>query len=391
MKKGGNVTFLVPGINNPVIGPITSMVRMLEGVYSVDIVGPDMGDGVCDMYRGCFPYKGVSTPRIYRLPNYWADIRKLERAITDEGRNPPDVVISVKAFMQTVPVALRIKKKYGSRALVYLDEWDGALWARLSLKEKLSLWLKDAHHPCGPHYVPFVERMIKKCDGVIGTTSWLARRFHSQVIPVGVDTDVFSPDRFSHEVMDELREKYGLSGKIVIGFGGVVRPHKGIELILDALVTLGRPDVCLCIIGPNNEHVKELSIHLEYRPYLFCTDAIPKADIPAHLAMVDLVVLPLINDLLAQSQMPCKIFEAMAMAKPIIATDVADLKAVLDGCGLVIPPGDNNACANAIERLLDDPVNARELGRKAREKCVREYSTDVVREQLIGLIEATKI
>ena len=390
MKKGGNVTFLVPGINNPVIGPITSMARMLEGVYSVDIVGPDMGDGVCDMYRGCFPYKGVSTPRIYRLPNYWADIRKLERAITDEGRNPPDVVIAVKAFMQTVPVASRIKEKYGSRALVYLDEWDGALWARLSLKEKLSLWLKDAHHPCGPHYVPFVERMIKQCDGVIGTTSWLARRFHGQVIPVGVDTDVFSPDRFTKE-SEVLHAKFGLTGKSVIGFGGVVRPHKGIEVILDALVQLGRSDVCLCIIGPRNEHVKVLQKHPEYRPYLQCTDTVNKSDIPRYLAMSDLIVLPLQDDLLAQTQMPCKIFEAMAMAKPIIGTYVSDLALVLEGCGVVIPPGDTNACAEAIERLVDDPMYARELGRRAREKCVREFSTPVVRDKLIGLIEATKI
>ncbi|NCD34902.1 MAG: glycosyltransferase [Spartobacteria bacterium] len=386
MKTGGKVTFLVPGINNPVIGAATSLARLLEGTYDVDIVGPDMGDGVCDMYRGCFPYRGVDTPRIYRFPDYWADMRKVERAITHDGRNPPDVVIAVKAFMQTVPVALRIKKKFGCRVFTYLDEWDGALWARLSLKEKVLLWLKDAHHPCGPHYVPFVERMIKQCDGVIGTTTALAKRFDGVVLPVGVDVDVFSPARFTKDESEALRAKYGLTGKSVIGFGGVVRPHKGIEVILDALVQLGRSDVCLCIIGPRNEHVRELQEQEAYRPYLICTDAVNKSEIPGYLAMSDMIVLPLQDDLLAQTQMPCKIFEAMAMAKPVVGTDVSDLAWVLEGCGLVIPPGDTKACAEAVGRLVDDPVYARELGKRAREKCICEFSVDVVREQLLRIV-----
>ena len=85
-----------------------------------------------------------------------------------------------------------------------------------------------------------------------------------------------------------------------------------------------------------------------------------------------------------------KIFDAMAMAKPIIATDVADLPLILEGCGIIVPAGDITSLAKEIDRVFSNPVVAAELGQNAREKCIAEYSWDVMEKSLVTIFDKFK-
>jgi glycosyltransferase involved in cell wall biosynthesis len=60
---------------------------------------------------------------------------------------------------------------------------------------------------------------------------------------------------------------------------------------------------------------------------------------------------------------------------------------ILDGCGLIVEPGDVAALSAAIGRLLDDPAHAQALGARARERCVERYSFDAARRDLFPLVE----
>ena len=62
------------------------------------------------------------------------------------------------------------------------------------------------------------------------------------------------------------------------------------------------------------------------------------------------------------------------MGKPIVSTRVSDIPHVLDGCGIVIEPGDHEQLERAITDLYRDSSLRDELGEAAREKCVEEYS-----------------
>lgn len=295
-----------------------------------------------------------------------------------------DVIIAVKAFATSIPVALQAKRLRQAKVMAYLDEWDGALVARLSPLQKAKRWLRHFQHPVNDIYCPWVERMIPRCDHVISTTTALQKRFGGDVLPMGVNMDDFAPRPADESAT--LRREAGLEGRNLIVFGGVVRPHKGIELILDALATIGNPNNALVIVGPNNEHVAALCANPAYAPYLVALGPRPKADMPKYLGLADLIVLPQNDDLLAQTQMPCKVFEAMAMAKPIIASSVADLPKVLAGCGWTVPPGDVDALARQIQWVSTHPREAAEFGRLAREICAEKYSHSVVAKQLHALV-----
>jgi glycosyltransferase involved in cell wall biosynthesis len=60
---------------------------------------------------------------------------------------------------------------------------------------------------------------------------------------------------------------------------------------------------------------------------------------------------------------------------------------ILDGCGLLVEPGDVSGLAAAIRKLLDDSTHAEALGARARERCVERYSFQAARGVLFPLIE----
>ena len=372
------VSFLVQDIFSPVLGPVTALARHLASEFDVEIVGPDFGHGVCPMYRDSFPYKAIACPRIYRWPDYLWESRRLEAALSGE------LVIAVKAFATSLPVALAAKRHRGAKVVAYLDEWDGALMARLSPARKAARWLRHFQHPVDDVYCPWVERLILKCDHVLSTTTALQRKFGGDILPMGVDMDDFSP-RPAEESL-ALRRQLNLQDKRLIVFGGVVRPHKGLELILAALAHLGDRQNLLVIVGPKNEHVAQLQADPAFAPHLAASGPRPKGEMPRYLGLADLVVLPLNDDLLAQTQMPCKVFEAMAMAKPIIASAVADMPLVLKECGWTVPPDDVASLARQIQWVFAHPQEAGESGRRARKNCADKFSKPIVARQLKNLV-----
>lgn len=332
------------------------------------------------MYDGSFPYRPVPCPRIYRLPDYFRDMGRLAREVTG------DLVIAVKAYADTVPLAWWLRKRRGCLMGVYLDEWDGAIMAEYSRARRIKETLKHLHHPLHESYAPLVEKLIPGADLVLSTTTGLQSRFGGHVIRFGVDIEDFKPGDAA--VRKAMRKKLGLEECRLIVFGGVARPHKGLELILEALALLGDPGSRLVIVGPRNEHVDRLMQSSRWVPYLVPLGEKPREEMPHYLDLADLVVLPLVDNLLARSQMPCKVFEAMAMAKPVIATAISDLPEIVAGCGWTVPPEDARALADAIRRAWSDAAELKDKGRAARAKCVREYSREAARQQLKGMLDS---
>jgi len=382
------ISFLVPDISAPSIGAALKLAAFLEPEFSTEIIGPDFGRGICSLYRNSYPFTSIPAGRLYRLPDYFWERNRLASRVTG------DVVIAVKGFASTVPIALQVKKQRGVPVAVYLDEWDGSLWYSMSWQEKLRCWLKHGHHPMEPCYHPFIERSIRHADTVLSTTTWLQKRFGGHVVHAGANCEFFKPQ--PRQEVEALRQKLGLQDCKVIVFGGVVRPHKGVEEILEALILLKRPDIRLLVVGPITEHLDEMMKSTRFGHFIVVAgDAVNSTTnlnaeihrkMPLYLDAGDLVVLPLRNNQLARSQMPIKIFEALAMGKPVVGTAVSDLPMILDGCGWIVPPDNSSDLATAIAYAFDHPGDAHDKGIRARDKCVREFSAQVSAEKFKSII-----
>jgi len=89
---------------------------------------------------------------------------------------------------------------------------------------------------------------------------------------------------------------------------------------------------------------------------------------------------------LTVGQTPAKIFDAMAMAKPIVATNVGDLPDILEGCGCIISPGDITALKREIEHILSHEKESKRMGELARQRFLDKYDIKAVRERVVSMI-----
>ena len=374
------ISFLVPNMGGPSLGFATAYARALATSHTVQVVGPDWwGGGVMPMYRGCFDYTVVSTPRLYRFPDFIWESKRLGIATTG------NILFAIKAMPQTVWVALREKRRRGCKVVVCLDEWDGALMARRTVAERRAVWRHHWLHPLEDNYCPWMERLLPKSDLVLSTSRFLQRKFGGMVVRMGADTDRFQPATSADKAA--VRAELGLdAGHRVIVFGGVVRPHKGVKLILQAMARANEPALRLLVVGPITDTLREL-LNGVHGGLIVAAGNRPLDEMPRWLGAGDFTVLPLADDLLAQSQVPCKVYEAMAMGLPVLASQVSDLPEIVAGAGATFPAGDAEALAGLLRQWIREPSVLAAYAQEARRRAVELYSSSVMRSQLLAAVD----
>jgi len=185
-----------------------------------------------------------------------------------------------------------------------------------------------------------------------------------------------------------------LTNKQYIVFLGTPAPHKGLDDIIEALRLLNRKDLRLLVVGGDPElfWIRRYAEHLrqiggewvEIRGYC------PVSDVPRYLSVASLVVLPQRQTLQSMGQVPAKIFDAMAMAKPTISTTVSEIPEILEGCGWLVEPEDSAALAECIDWVLSHPDEANAMGQKARSRCVERYSWNAIETTLANIFDSFK-
>jgi glycosyltransferase involved in cell wall biosynthesis len=138
------------------------------------------------------------------------------------------------------------------------------------------------------------------------------------------------------------------------------------------------PDVRFVIVG-DGELRAELEREAPPGRFLFTGE---REDVPELLASFDLFALPSLFEGLCYA-----VIEAQAAGVPVVATPVGGVREnVVDGeTGLVVPPSDPRALADAINRLLDDPREARRLADEAQRRVLERYSLTRMVEETLAL------
>jgi glycosyltransferase involved in cell wall biosynthesis len=205
----------------------------------------------------------------------------------------------------------------------------------------------------------------------------LVAPMHPQsVVTSTVDTAYFDPAR-------GLPGDHGVPrGGPVIGTVANVNPVKGLETLIRAAARLREmghtPHVV--IVGPVFSRQTEYHRRLVALAQDLGLDRVrfvgARVDVRPLLAQFDAYVCSSV----AESS-PVSVWEAMAMARPIVSTDVGDVaRHVCDGeAGFVVPVDDDTAMADRLARLLDDSALRDRMGRAARQ-AVSSFSPDRVAE-----------
>ena len=175
---------------------------------------------------------------------------------------------------------------------------------------------------------------------------------------------------------DAIRSELGVGGsQHLIVYMGRLRPVKGVEFGLKAFNSAQRchPNIRLALAGEGDQRsylemlAKELGIN-EFVMFLGL-----RKDVSELLSAADSVLIPSLNE-----GFPRSAIEAMAAAKPLVATNVGGTpEAIIDGVtGLLVPPEDSDALSDAIIRLVGDLDLQIRLGTAGRERVEQNYSAE---------------
>ena len=194
------------------------------------------------------------------------------------------------------------------------------------------------------------------------------------LVPNGVDTGRFTPLPRDEELAAQL----GVSGKAVIGYVGTVVDYEGLDLLLESAAALRRTreDFHVLIIGDGAklEELTALAAEQGLEDVVTFTGRIPHHEVERYYSIIDITPFPRLPLPVCEMVSPLKPFEAMAMGKAVIASDVAALAEIVTPGenGLLHEKGSAESLTVQLERLLDDRSLLVSLGTHARSWVVAE-------------------
>lgn len=348
------------------------LARLLASRYDVDVVGPRFGAGVWGpLVSSKIAHRGVPARR---YPWYVNDARTLLPLV--DG----DVIYASKPRPTSYGVALAARRQRPRPLLLDIDDWELGFFYRSGLRGRIGRLLNLAN-PNGLPWTWLCERRVGAADALTVASRFLERRFGGTLLPHVRDTDAWDPARYEGA---GVRAQLGIGWAPLVMFLGTPRAYKGVDDLVEAVGLLGN-NVTLALVGVKAG--SEAGRRWGAREFVRIRGEIPFDDVPRWLSAADVVAVPQRATSDTVGQVPAKLFDAMALGRPIVATAVSMIPEILDDCGLVVPPGDVPRLAGAIRSLLEEPGTAAALGRRARARCIAEYSFASARARLFPLID----
>ncbi len=296
----------------------------------------------------------------FRSPQVVADIAALARLMRRERIDivhnyllRANVIGTIAGRMARVPVVLGSKRGCHERRGMEL------------VGAKLSNWLADRVTA----NAEAVREFVHDNEG--------CPKEKMVVIPSGVDTDRFQPLPAA-----DYKARLGLDpARPVVGIVTRMRVRKGVEEFLRAMamVRASHPDVQVAVVGEVelDEELTRLVRETGLSDHLKLLGR--RSDMPEVLSAFDMFVLSSHDEGMSNA-----ILEAMAMERPVVATDVGGTGEVIrhGQSGLLVPPKDPVPLAAAIIEVIEDPSRAAAMGRSGRAVVVAGFSARAMVRQM---------
>lgn len=273
-----------------------------------------------------------------------------------------DVLVALKPWPGALDVAWRLGAAHGKPVAVDVDDPDWESEYGASLAGRLRVLGRRAARGTVPIGAYRLRRRAGKLERVLVSNPALHRWY-----PTGVVVP--------HPRRPRAAGRPPTSDSAIdVAFVGTVVPHKGVEVLREAAAAAG--EVTLVVTGtppadrlPHERWIGETSLEEGLGVIDSC----------------DVVVIPSMPWTYAEGQLPAKLIDAMMAGRAIVASDLGPLRWALDGTGLLVPPGDAGALADALAQLRSPELRAR-LGEAARERALARFTPAAVAGDLAAAL-----
>jgi glycosyltransferase involved in cell wall biosynthesis len=246
-------------------------------------------------------------------------------------------------------------------------------------------------------YAPLMQHMLSRVDAIIATspnyiaTSPVLSRWKEKcvVVPLGIPFSPLLSGRGRGE------GGTGVRSGVRLLFVGRLRYYKGLNYLLEALCEIPHARLTVVGAGPMERAWKNLASELGIAQRVEFAGEVADEELPAYYAACDVFVLPASERSEAFGAVQ---LEAMAAGKPVVSTDVGTGVAWVNQnqvTGLVVPPRESHALAEAIKRLLGDTELRKRMGAAGQARVQAEFTLEQMVEGVMQVyrraVEQSKI
>jgi glycosyltransferase involved in cell wall biosynthesis len=226
----------------------------------------------------------------------------------------------------------------------------------------------------------------RRCDHIVAVTEAFRRYIVARgiaaakisVVRNGVDLSLFAGDANPLE----LRASLGLEGKFVVSYVGTHGMAHGLETVLNAAAQLrSHTHIAFLLVGDGAERQRLLGLRDQLGlSNVTMLEQQPRERMPAIWALSDASLVLLRKLPLFETVIPSKIFESMAMGRPIVLGVVGEAREIVEEgeAGLGIEPENSASLCAAVLKLAGDPALARQLGTNGKRYVTAHFDRRIL-------------
>ncbi|MCX7858330.1 MAG: glycosyltransferase family 4 protein [Deltaproteobacteria bacterium] len=279
--------------------------------------------------------------------------------------------------------SIKRAKKLGTKVILECQTTHIDQWIEIIKEEKKIMGIENCYSDFSEFLVRRVREEYEMADLVKVLSSYSKESFVKQgldpkkvrVIPFGIEKHFAIPDKVDKEKQIE---------KTVILYVGRVEILKGIQYLLKSFSQIKGKDIELHLVGQVLPEAKVFLKNYQEDKRIKIFGGVSKEKLKEFYKNADIFVFPSLNDAFG-----LVVLEAMSFKLPIITTEHSCSKDVISDWeeGFVVPIRDSSAIKEKLELLIENKNLRQEMGERARQKVVTNFSIERYENETLSLLE----
>ncbi len=323
------------------------------------------------------------------------------------SKKAPQICFEILEISYNIVSILRIRKAIKQDSFNFIYERSayfllaGAFISRwysipLVVEANEVVGIKRARRLIMGAFASIVERItFQQATSIFTVSSYLKERILKVVDSsdkVYVTPNAIDPEEYKQQTKRiEIRKKYGITKKIVLGFAGWFDWWDRLDILIDVckkIIDGGHSDISVLFIGdgPMASDLKDQVKRLQVESRIFFTGAVPRQEVIHYIDAIDIGVFSHSN----KFGSPVVLFEMMGLGKAIIAPRLKPITDVIEHekTGIIFSTLDQIALLESILTMVDRPDKIKRIGDAARETVFARHSWQ---GNVIKIIESVKV
>jgi len=352
--------------------------------------GDEVIDGIAYRWLATPRYRGNGLGRVWNIWRYLSQLWRQSRGLVE--RFKPDAVIASSTYPMDIWVARRIARLSG--AVLVFEVHD--LWPLSPIKlSGMSpghpfIRLCQAAETAAYRDADVVVSMLPKVHDHMASRGLDLRKLH--IVPNGITLDEWqqAPPPLREDVSSAIAAQRA-AGRTVVGYAGSMGLPNALDVLLDAAALLREQAIAIVMVGDGHERERLAQrVVAEGLTHVVMLPPIPKAQIPALLALIDIAYIgwqrvPIYRFGIA----PNKLMDYMMAGCAVLhSVDAGNDPVAESGCGLTVAPESPAAVADGLRQLAALPAEQRRaMGERGRAFVLAHHTYPVLAQRFIAAMQ----